>query len=131
LACDLERASYLARMNSGQWIVTVDSAYPSGVFELPDGRLNFLLRLLVGYDAAVTLPLDVYADRTLAVTLTITAATAAAAVERAEMVLGETLCSLGLGEDWSVVAVEVCADEREAVVRVRPQALRAPLARTA
>jgi hypothetical protein len=118
-------------MNSGQWIVSVDAAYPTGVFEVPDGRLNFLLRLLVGYDAALTLPLGAHADTTLAVTLTITADTASTAVERAEILTGEALCSLGLGDDWCVVAVEVCADDTEPVVRVRAQTVRAALARTA
>jgi hypothetical protein len=116
-------------MDRGEWFATVDVRFPFGVCEVPDGRLDFLLTLLADFDGTLTVPIQ--GEGTLAVTVTVTAGTKDTAAERAELVVHENLCSLGLGDDdWCVVAIEVCTEQCSAVLH-DPIVIRGPLAQTA
>jgi hypothetical protein len=106
-----------------RWTVTIDAAYPPGITEVPDGRLAWFLHLLEEHVAAFTMPNNDESD--LAVTLAVVAdeldePTALNAAAYAAAVVHEHLRALGLGDDWKIIAIEVCADDTNDVVQILP-----------
>ncbi len=103
--------------------MTIDATSPPKITEVADGRLDWFLQLLKEHNAAFTMPSIDESD--LAVTLAVDAEeldepTILNASAHAAAVLVEHLRTLGLGDDWSISRIEVCADDTHDLVQVLP-----------
>jgi hypothetical protein len=109
------------RVDIHGWTVTVDAAFPTGVFELGDESIHRFLDSIERYRGALTLAHS--RPRGLAVTLSIDAAelekrTSRHAAARAEAIVREHLPAIGAGDHWLLNAIEVSANDELATVHV-------------